>query len=44
MGKKHSKNLQRVQDMLDGKHGGKIQSGYTPTEEIRKVGDMGVSA
>ena len=34
-----SKNLQKVQDMLDGKHQSKIQSGYTPTEETHKVGD-----
>jgi hypothetical protein len=40
MSKKHSKNLQKVQDMLDGKFGGKIQSGYTPTEQTREVGDI----
>ena len=34
-----SKNLQKVQDMLDGNFGGKIQSGYSPTEETYKVGD-----
>ena len=39
MSKKHSKNLQKVQDMLDGKGTGKIQSGYTPTEEKHEVGD-----
>ena len=39
MSKKHSKNLQKVQDMLDGKGTGKIQSGYMPTEETHKVGD-----
>ena len=34
------KNLQKVQDMLDGKGTGKIQVGqYSPTEEVRKVGD-----
>ena len=37
MGKKHSKNLQKVQDMLDGEGTGKIQSGYTTTEEIHMV-------
>jgi len=37
---KHSKNLQKVQDMLDGKHERKIQSGYLPTEETYKVGDI----
>ena len=36
---KHSKNLQKVQDMLDDKHERKIQSGYLPTEETYKVGD-----
>ena len=40
MSKKHSKNLQKVQDMLDGKHDGKIISGYTPAEETHKVGDI----
>jgi len=39
MAKKHSKNLQKVQDMLDGKGSGKIISGYMPTEETHKVGD-----
>ena len=37
---KQSKNLQKVQDMLDGKHERKIQSGYLPTEETHKVGDI----
>ena len=36
---KESKNLQKVQDMLDGNYGGKIQSGYSTVEETRKVGD-----
>ena len=40
MAKKQSKNLQKVSDMLDGTYGGKIQSGYTPTEETHKVGDI----
>ena len=40
MSKKQSKNLQKVSDMLDGTYGGKIQSGYTPTEETHKVGDI----
>ena len=39
MSKKQSKNLQKVQDMLDGKHEKKIISGYLPTEETHKVGD-----
>jgi len=38
------KNLQKVQDMLDGKGIGKIQSGYTGTNEHRKVGDKWVDA
>ena len=34
------KNLQKVQDMLDGNYKTKIQVGqYAPTEEIRNVGD-----
>ena len=37
---KQSKNIQKVQDMLDGKGTGKIQSGYTPTEQTHKVGDI----
>ena len=37
---KQSKNLQKVQDMLDGKHERKIQSGYLPIEETYKVGDI----
>ena len=37
---KHSKNLQKVQDMLDGKGSGKIQVGYSTAEEIHKVGDI----
>ena len=34
-----SKNLEKVQSMLDGNFKTKIQSGYTPIEEERKVGD-----
>ena len=38
---KHSKNLAKVQDMLDGTYGGKIQVGYTEeVEPTRKVGDI----
>ena len=33
------KNLQKVQDMLDGNHKNKIQVGYSKTEKTRKVGD-----
>ena len=36
---KQSKNLQKVQDMLDGKGDGKIQVGYSTAEETHKVGD-----
>ena len=36
---KESKNLAKVQSMLDGTYGGKIQSGYSPIEEVRNVGD-----
>ena len=36
---KHSKNLQKVQDMLDDKHDSKIQVGYSTVEETHKVGD-----
>tara|TARA_Y100000593_G_scaffold75853_1_gene140007 strand:- start:74 stop:604 length:531 start_codon:yes stop_codon:yes gene_type:complete len=42
MGKKISKNLQKVQDMLDGNNTGKLQVGmHTPdnVHEGRKVGD-----
>ena len=37
---KHSKNLQKVQDMLDDKLDRKIQSGYIVVEETHKVGDI----
>ena len=33
------KNIQRVQDMLDGNFKRKIQVGYTETEQERKIGD-----
>ena len=36
---KQSKNLQKVQDMLEGNSTRKIQSGYMTTEETHKVGD-----
>ena len=36
---KHSKNLQKVQDMLDDNLERKIQSGYTVIEQTHKVGD-----
>ena len=37
---KHSRNLQKVQDMLDDKLERKIQSGYVVVEETHKVGDI----
>ena len=40
MNKKYSKNLQKVQDMLDGKGGGKIQVGYSTAGERHEVGDI----
>ena len=33
------KNIQKVQDMLDGNYKNKIHVGYSKTEETRKVGD-----
>ena len=33
------KNLQKVQDMLDGNHKNKIQVGYSSQEEKKEVGD-----
>jgi len=40
MGKKYSKNLEKVQSMVNGTYGGKIQSGYTPdTTPTRKIGE-----
>ena len=36
---KQSKNLQKVQDMLDDKLESKIQVGYSTVEETHKVGD-----
>ena len=40
MSKKNSKNLQRVQDMLDGNYKNKIQSGYEVKKVDRKVGEV----
>ena len=37
--KRYEDNLRRVQDVLDDKHGSKIQSGYTPDNIEYKVGD-----
>tara|TARA_B100001094_G_scaffold239026_1_gene234539 strand:+ start:582 stop:1136 length:555 start_codon:yes stop_codon:yes gene_type:complete len=37
---KYNKNLQKVQDMLDGNHNRKLQVGYgEKAEEVKKVGD-----
>ena len=39
------KNLQKVQDMLDGNYASKIQVGqYTPNDEVRKVGDKWIDS
>ena len=39
-----SKNLQKVQDMLDGNYKNKIQSGYETSQEHRLVGDEWVDS
>ena len=39
-----SKNLQKVQDMLDGNYKNKIQSGYEKVDKHRKVGDKWVDS
>ena len=44
MSKKQSKNLQKVQDMLDGNYKNKIQVGYSSQDEHRKVGDKWVDS
>ena len=45
MGKKYSKNLSKVQSMVDGTYGGKIQSGYDGgVEQVRQVGDKWVDS
>ena len=42
---KQSKNLAKVQSMLDGTYGGKIQVGqYAPTDEVRQVGDKWIDS
>ena len=38
--KKYEENLRRIQNVLDDKHDGKIQSGYTPENITHKVGDI----
>ena len=42
--RKHQENLQRIQNVLDNKHEGKIQSGYTPDRAERRVGDKWVDS
>jgi hypothetical protein len=45
MGKKISKNLAKVQSMIDGTYGGKVQVGqYAPTDEVRNVGDKWIDS
>ena len=39
-----SKNLQKVQDMLDGNYKNKIQVGYSSQDEKREVGDKWVDS
>ncbi len=41
---KQSKNLAKVQSMLDGTYGGKTQVGYSQTDEVRKVGDKWIDS
>ena len=38
--KKNSKNLQRIQDMLDGNYNRKTQVGYETENVSHKVGDI----
>ena len=42
--RKHLDNLQRIQNVLDDKHEGSIQSGYTPDRKERKIGDRWVDS
>ena len=44
MSKKQSKNLQKVQDMLDGNYKNKIQVGYSSQDEKREIGDKWVDS
>ena len=41
---KESKNLAKVQSMLDGTYGGKIQVGYSSVDEVRNVGDKWIDS
>ena len=38
------KNLQKVQDMLDGNYKRKIQVGYDKVEQKRKIGERWLSS
>jgi hypothetical protein len=40
MAKQYSKNLEKVQSMVDGTYGSKIQSGYDGVQKKREVGDI----
>ena len=42
--KRYEDNLRKIQDVLDDKHDGKIQSGYTPESVEHKVGDEWVDS
>ena len=44
MSEKYRKNIERISTVVDGNYQNKIQSGYTPTDEKRKVGDKWVDA
>ena len=37
---RYEENLRRIQDVLDDKHDGKIQSGYTPENITHNIGDI----
>ena len=38
--KKYEKNLQKIQSYIDGDFNGKIQSGWSPDNTDRKIGDI----
>ena len=40
MSDRYRKNIDKVSSMVDGNYQNKIQTGYTPTEETHKVGDI----
>ena len=41
---RYENNLRKIQDVLDDRHNGKIQSGYTPKNVEHKVGDRWVDS